>query len=169
MKIITPKELKKRLDNDEVLLIDVREPAEHRSECIEEACLIPLAELSLEKIPSKSRTIVIHCKSGKRSAAACEKLLQQDPNLDVYSLDGGIVAWQESGFSIKRTNTNILPLDRQTHLVVGLATIVGVLLGKYICPAFYIIPGITGLGLTFSGLTGWCGMSKILAKMPWNK
>jgi rhodanese-related sulfurtransferase len=102
MKTITVTELKKLIDQDKVLLIDVREPMEHKEECIEGACLIPLGEISLEKLPSESRPIVIHCRSGKRSAEACEKLLKQNPNLDVYTLEGGIVAWKELGFFVKK-------------------------------------------------------------------
>lgn len=102
MKTMTVSELKKLIDTDEVLLIDVREPAEYKEECIEGACLIPLGEISLEKLTTESRPIVIHCRSGRRSAEACEKLLEQNPNLDVYNLEGGIVAWKELGFFVKK-------------------------------------------------------------------
>ncbi|MCD6055422.1 MAG: ygaP 2 [Gammaproteobacteria bacterium] len=95
-------ELKKHLDKDEVLLVDVREPAEYKTECIEEACLIPLGEISLEKLPSKRMPIVVHCRSGKRSVEACAKLLGEDPALEIYSLEGGILAWQQAGFKVKK-------------------------------------------------------------------
>lgn len=83
MKTITALKLKKRLDEGEVLLIDVREPAEHRSERIDGACLIPLGEISVDKLPSIKKPIVIHCRSGKRSADACLKLLATNPSLDI--------------------------------------------------------------------------------------
>ena len=107
MKTITASELKKKLDKDEILLIDVREPAEHRSECIDGACLIPLGEISIEKLPSTKRPIVIHCRSGKRSADACAKLLASNPSLDVTSLEGGIVAWSQAGFNVKRSGSTL--------------------------------------------------------------
>jgi len=169
MKIITATELKNRLDKDEVLLIDVREPAEHRAECIEAACLIPLGEIGIERLPSKARPIVIHCRSGKRSADACTKLLATDPSLDVYSLEGGIISWQNAGFNIKKSGSNILPLDRQTQIAVGFIAFSGTILGTFMNPTFYILPGFIGAGLMFAGLTGWCGMAKLLAKMPWNR
>jgi len=53
MKTITANDLKNYLDQDSVLLIDVREPAEHRTESIDNSCLIPLAEISVEKLPSR--------------------------------------------------------------------------------------------------------------------
>ncbi len=169
MKTITAAELKKLLDKKEVLLIDVREPAEHRSECIEGACLIPLNGVSLEGLPLKSKRIVVHCRSGKRSAHACLKLLAEDPSLDIYSLEGGILAWQQAGFHIKKSGPAVLPLDRQTQLAVGFLVFSGSVLGASVDYLFYILPVCAGLGLMFAGFTGWCGMAKLLAKMPWNK
>lgn len=169
METITASELKKKLDKDEVLLIDVREPAEHRRECIDGACLIPLGEISIDKLPSTKKPIVMHCRSGKRSADACAKLLASNPSLDVASLEGGIVAWSHAGFNVKRSGYNILPLDRQTQIAVGFIAFSGTILGALIDPGFYILPGFIGAGLMFAGLTGWCGMAKLLAKMPWNR
>ncbi len=34
---------------------------------------------------------------------------------------------------------------------------------------FYAVPAFVGAGLTFAGITGWCGMAKLLALMPWNR
>lgn len=101
VKTINVEELKKRFVAGEVLLIDVREREEYQSASIEGAYLIPLAEISLEKLPSRSKPIVIHCRSGKRSVDACQKLLAQDPTCDVCSLEGGILAWHEAGFPVK--------------------------------------------------------------------
>lgn len=169
MKVITASRLRKRLDKDEVLLIDVREPAEYRSESIEGACLIPLDEISVGNLPSTKRPIVIHCRSGKRSADACAKLLAANPFLDVYFLDGGIIAWQQAGYNLKKSDSYILPLDRQTQLATGFIAFSGAILGALINSTFYILPGFIGAGLMFAGLTGWCGMAKLLAKMPWNR
>lgn len=169
MKTIKASELKERLDKNEVLLIDVREPAEHRSESIEGACLIPLGEITIEKLPSTKKNIVIHCRSGKRSAEACAKLLKENPSLDIFSLEGGIISWSQAGLNIKKSGSTILPLDRQTQIAVGFIAFFGTILGSFINPAFYILPGFIGAGLMFAGLTGWCGMTKLLAKLPWNR
>lgn len=169
MKIITALELKKRLDKDEVLLIDVREPAEHRSEYIDGSYLIPIGEISIERLPSTKRPIVIHCSSGKRSSDACGKLLALNPSLDVSSLEGGIIAWNQAGYNVKKSGSNILPLDRQTQIVVGFIAFSGTILGTWMNYVFYILPGFIGAGLMFAGITGWCGMAKLLAKMPWNR
>ncbi|MFY7697760.1 MAG: rhodanese-like domain-containing protein [Legionella sp.] len=94
MKTITASELKTKLENDDVLLIDVREPEEYNIERIDGAYLIPLGQISIEQLPTTNKPIVIHCHSGKRSADACAKLLKDMPSLDVSSLEGGIIAWR---------------------------------------------------------------------------
>ncbi len=102
MKTITAEELKELFNKDEILLIDVREPEEHRIEHIDGDHLISLGEISLEKLSSKSKPIVMYCRSGKRSVYACLKLLEEDQTLNVYSLDGGIIAWRQAGFDSKK-------------------------------------------------------------------
>ena len=92
-------ELKQKLMNDDVLLIDVREPEEYAESSIPGSHLIPLAEFSYEALPIKNKPIVIHCRSGKRSEFACQNLLKSHPDLEVYNLDGGIIAWLEAGLS----------------------------------------------------------------------
>lgn len=169
MKKMTVQELKKRLERGEVLLIDVREPGEHKSEHIEGAKLIPLGEISHEKLTDKSFPVVIHCNSGRRSEQACKKLLEQNADSDIYSLEGGIMSWKNEGFPVKNQGRSVLPLDRQTQLAVGFLVFTGVILGGFVHPAFYALSGFVGLGLMSAGLTGWCGMAKFLAKMPWNR
>ena len=169
MKTIKVNDLKKKLDNNEVLLIDVREHHEHQACSIEGAHLIPLGEISLDKLPSKSLPIVIHCGSGKRSAEACNKLLEKDPGLELYSLEGGIKAWKDAGFSVRASEGKMISLERQTQIMAGLLCFIGVILGASLSAYFYILSGFIGIGLIFSGITGWCGMAKFLSKMPWNR
>jgi len=94
MQTIIASELKNLLEKGEALLIDVREVEEHKAEHIAGSTLIPLGEISVDKLSSKSKAIVLYCRSGKRSLAAGEKLLAQDPNLEVFSLMGGIIGWR---------------------------------------------------------------------------
>jgi hypothetical protein len=34
--------------------------------------------------------------------------------------------------------------------------------------SWILVPAIIGLGLVNAGLTGWCGMAKLVALFPWN-
>ena len=86
--------LKDLLDQKETLtLLDVREPNEHEICNIEDATLLPLSqvETSLDQF-SKDQRIVIHCKSGVRSANAVRKF--NDAGFkNVQNVSGGIIAW----------------------------------------------------------------------------
>lgn len=75
------------------LVIDVREPHEYAVSRIDGARLIPLRELSsqLGELP-RDREIIVHCKSGARSARAV-KLLLESGFLRVTNVQGGIDAW----------------------------------------------------------------------------
>jgi adenylyltransferase/sulfurtransferase len=73
-------------------LIDVREPSEHASRHIDGAVLIPLGTLMdrLALVPT-DRPVVVHCKSGGRSARAVAMLRAK--GIDARNLSGGIDAW----------------------------------------------------------------------------
>lgn len=94
MKSITVHELKHLIDNQEDFqLIDVREPFENEI-CTLNALLIPMGELSARfgEI-SKDKKVIVHCRSGARSANAFGFLEQQRSYTDLYNLTGGILAW----------------------------------------------------------------------------
>ena len=93
---VDSKTLKNWLDNGEAVLIDVREPEEHKEHNISCATLIPLANVTIKSLPDfHGKNLVIHCLGGKRGMAACEKLLAEKPSLELYNLEGGINAWTQ--------------------------------------------------------------------------
>ena len=101
MKTIDAKSTKHWLDTGEALIIDVREPAEHAAMSIPGATNLPLGTLSQVSLPAlNGKKLVVHCHFGKRSAMACQRLVLENPELDVYNLDGGIDAWVRAGFSV---------------------------------------------------------------------
>lgn len=96
---IDVKTAKMWIDQGDVVLIDVREPEEFAVEAIPGAILIPLSKVNALSLPDAGgKKIVVHCRSGKRSAFACEKLLEQLPDLPLYNLQGGIMAWSQAGY-----------------------------------------------------------------------
>ena len=171
IKTVDPKTLKNWLDNNEAILIDVRNQGEYNQECITCATLIPLSEFSADKVPVTDKKIVIHCRSGARSAAACTKLLEDMPDADVYNLEGGILAWSKCDFNAKNTTaaTACISIERQIFIIVGTFILLGTLLGYFASSLFLIIPAFFGAGLVFAGTTNCCIMAKILACMPWNR
>lgn len=170
MQTITAKEAKQHIDAGKALLIDVRSNTEYQQEYIPNAQLIPLDQLQLTQLHLlPQQKIIFHCHSGKRSLMACHKLLSVNPQLDVYSLEGGILAWKAAGFKTVQRAHAKLSLEQQTQLVAGSLVLLGMGLGYTISPLFYLIPTIVGMGLCFAGLTGWCGTTQLLAKLPWNR
>ena len=93
MKEITVLELKKLKDTEaDFQLIDVREV--HEVEICEMGGEhIPMADVmnNLDKI-SKTKQVIIHCRSGARSGAICQAL-EKEGYTNVYNLKGGIIAW----------------------------------------------------------------------------
>jgi rhodanese-related sulfurtransferase len=95
MKEITVKELKRKLDKQEDFqLIDVREEFEYEVSNLNGEN-IPLGGLLLEveKIAT-DKPVIIHCRSGARSAAAVMQLEKQGFT-KLYNLKGGILAWAQ--------------------------------------------------------------------------
>lgn len=96
MKEITPQELKQLIDEKkDFQLIDVREAYEF-DEVNMKGELIPMGEImdNIDKI-SKDKQVVIHCRSGKRSATVISALEAQHGFTNLYNLKGGILAYIE--------------------------------------------------------------------------
>lgn len=94
MKEITPKELKQLKDeNKDFQLIDVREEYEF-DEVNMNGELIPMGEVmdNIDKI-SRDKQVVVHCRSGKRSATVIGALESQHGFTNLYNLKGGILAY----------------------------------------------------------------------------
>jgi rhodanese-related sulfurtransferase len=96
MKEISVSRLKEMLDKKEDFqLIDVRE--EHEFEiCNINGELIPMGEVMshVDKI-SRDKPVVVHCRSGKRSATVIMALEQEHGFTNLYNLQGGILAWAQ--------------------------------------------------------------------------
>jgi adenylyltransferase/sulfurtransferase len=93
---ITPEQLKKRIDAGEYLFVlDVRNPNEFAICRIPGTVLVPLPELPnrLAEVP-RDREVIVHCKSGMRSAKAIDFLKSQG-YAKLVNLTGGILGWAE--------------------------------------------------------------------------
>lgn len=169
MKTVDAKTLNQWLKEESAVLVDVREPAEHLAARITGARLHPLSRFDPGDLAGHGNRIVIHCLKGGRGATACARLLQEQPDLDVYNLEGGIEAWRAAGLPVVTGERKILPLDRQVQLAIGLILLATAALALLADPLFVVLAGLIGLGLTVAGLTGFCGMAMVLARMPWNR
>jgi rhodanese-related sulfurtransferase len=151
-------------------IIDVRTPAEYEQVHAEGARSIPLGDLDARALqPTRSHEpLLVICKSGGRAAKACERL-QHAGASNVLSIEGGTDAWIKAGLPVVRTARATISLERQVRIGAGLLVLLGVVLAWHVHPAFNLLSGFIGAGLVFAGVTDWCGMAIVLAKMPWNR
>lgn len=148
-------------------LIDVRSPIEFEVEHIDGAINIPLDKLEarIAEVPRQGDLVVI-CRSGKRAERGAYTLAGQGYNPTVLS--GGMLAWRDNGLPVIK-GKQMLPIERQIQLVVGMGVLTGVLLSIFVNRWFLVIPAFFGAGLTFAGLSGTCALGILLSKAPWNQ
>ena len=173
MTTITPRLLHDRLQQGEKFhLIDVRTPAEHAEVHVPGVLLAPLDRLD-ERLASeygctKDLPIVFFCRSGSRAKQAAEKL-EKCGYTQCCVVEGGTMAWVEAGLPVNRGSSKVISLERQVRITAGVIVLLGVLLAQFVHPAFIWLPGFIGAGLVFAGITDWCGMGMLLARLPWNQ
>lgn len=91
-------------EEDNLLMLDVREPAETAGGKIAKATQIPVGSVGqrigeLEK--HRDKHVIVYCKTGTRSSIACKDLDKAGFG-HVYNLNGGISAWQEAHLPISK-------------------------------------------------------------------
>lgn len=166
---IHPVILKKWLEMESVILVDVREAAEYAGERIQSATRVSLSNFDPRKIPlDEGKKLVLYCQTGKRSAQAAQKLFAASFN-EVTDLEGGLNAWKEAGYPIETSKNAPMSIMRQVQIVAGSLVVMGTLLGAFVSPWFLIMSGFIGSGLVFAGISNTCALGMLLARMPWNQ
>ena len=161
---ISPAEAQRRIA-DGAVLIDIRDPDEYARAHIPCARNIPMSRLGrIDGAPE----VIFHCRSGMRTGANAETLASCT-DAPVYLLEGGLDAWRQAGLECKVDAGQPLEIIRQVQIGAGSLVLLGVLLGFAIHPAAFGLSAFVGAGLVMAGATGWCGMAKVLARMPWNR
>jgi rhodanese-related sulfurtransferase len=165
MQTINPKSV---AEQNEAFILDVRTPVEYREIHAPGSVLHPLHELDPAKVKEMAgdATCYVMCRSGNRAKTAAEKLASAGVK-NVHVIEGGILGWEQAGLSVNR-GAKGMSIERQVRIGAGSMVLAGVLLGVFVNPLFLILSGFVGCGLIFAGLTDWCGMGLLLARMPWN-
>ena len=95
--------VKRRLDdNEDFVLLDVREESEYASAALPRARHISRGMLEVkvvQNIPEKNTELVLYCGGGYRSALAAASLVKMGYT-NVTSMDGGFRAWKEAGYPV---------------------------------------------------------------------
>jgi rhodanese-related sulfurtransferase len=152
-------------------LIDVRTPAEFREVHVPFARNVPLESFDARQLQecqhrSPDKAVYVICRQGNRSQQACKKL--QDAGVNAANIEGGTLAWAAAGLPVVR-GQRMIPLDGQVRIAIGLIVLASSALAAFIHPYWIALAAFMGAGLIFSGVSGFCGLSQILARMPWNQ
>jgi rhodanese-related sulfurtransferase len=158
-----------RTDPTALRLVDVRTRQEVDATSIAGATNLPLDafEEHIGELRASASLLVLLCESGNRARLAAQILERHA--VDRYRvLHGGLRGWVKAGLP-HQGGRRVLPIMRQVQLAAGLLVLAGLGLGAFVDHWFYLISAFAGGGLTLAGLTGYCGMALLLARMPWNR
>ena len=166
-KNISPNEAKRMIDEENAVIIDIRDPDEYAREHIEGARLMPLSVFTLlPPAPDRERPAIFHCRTGTRAKGSAETLEKHGFSA-TYLMEGGFMGWKKAGLPVVSKEVPI-PIPRQLQIVSGgLITILSLL--NFFMPFFNWLILFVGANLFFAGYSGICFMAKILKYMPWNK
>lgn len=166
---LSPQQVRERIDAGRAVLVDIREADEFARSHVRGAQSQPLstwekAHLSI----APQADVIFTCRSGMRTTGACDRLAAR-VNGDAFVLDGGLDAWAKAGLPIETDANAPMEIMRQVQIAAGSLVLVGVILGFLVAPAWFALSAFVGAGLTFAGVSGFCGMARLLMLAPWNR
>jgi rhodanese-related sulfurtransferase len=167
---VKPSDLAQALNTDPcVRLLDVRTHGEYTAAHIRGAYNVPLDVLGehAAEICAIDSPVVLICQSGQRARQA-ETTLAASGMPHLHLLEGGMRGWVASGLPVVRGRGRV-SLERQVRIAAGTLAAAGGLLALGVTPWFATVPAVIGSGLVFSGLTDTCGMTMLLAGLPYNR
>lgn len=152
------------------ILIDIRSTAEYKREHITNAIQCTVDQLKQHGLPQNHATeIIFCCKSGVRTQLAQPIFENLTTNASLFMLEHGIDGWKKAGLPTYLDDSQPIDIMRQVQIIAGTLILTGAILGWFVSPLFYLLCAFIGVGLLFAGLTGFCGLARVLAHMPWNK
>ena len=166
---LSPQQVRERIDTGLAVLVDIREADEFARSHVKGAQSQPLstwekAHLSIDP----DADVIFTCRSGMRTAGACDRLAAR-VNGDAFVLDGGLDAWAKAGLPVETNADAPMEIMHQVQIAAGSLVLIGVMLGFIVAPAWFGLSAFVGAGLTFAGISGFCGMARLLMLAPWNR
>lgn len=159
--------LKTKKNNPTVKFVDVRTVGEYKASHIDGVQNIPLDQLEpYHEEFANAEEIYIQCASGNRSSQAVKKL--HNSTAQIYDFCGGLSEWKSLKYPVIE-GKGVIAIIRQVIIAAGSLVLVGVILNALGLAWGIYISGFVGAGLLFAGVSGWCGMTMLLGKMPWNQ
>jgi rhodanese-related sulfurtransferase len=102
----TPRQVAELIEQEDVQLIDVREPHEHEAGRIAGDRLIELMQLTAQaQTIDRDRPVVFYCRSGSRSAMASHAFRQA--GYDAHNMAGGLIEWHAAGLPLEPADGHV--------------------------------------------------------------
>ena len=170
-KVISVEQLQSLSLTDKIF-VDVRSPAEYRSVRVQGAVNLPLNSITCDDVKKlvgdkQNPAIILLCGKGGRARKAAEIL--QAGSFNLLVVEGGTNACVDANLPIEKGGAAVISIERQVRIGAGSLVCLGIALGFFVNPLFYILSAFIGAGLVFAGVTDWCGMGLLIARAPWNK
>jgi rhodanese-related sulfurtransferase len=170
LRTITPAEAARLLREEGATLVDVREPDEHARQRIPGARNLPLSALEEADVALHDGSpVIFHCRSGARTEGHATRLAAKAGTCEAFVVAGGLDAWKRAGLPVAEDRRQPLELMRQVQIAAGSLVVLGALLGALVSPWLHGLSAFVGAGLVFAGVTGTCGLARVLRLMPWNR
>jgi len=171
---VSPAELQQLLAaNPRLSLLDMRTPVEFAEVHIPQAYNAPLDRLRPDALfaggaPAREQPVYLVCRTDVRSRKAAASFAAAG-HAQAVVVTGGTLAWIAAGLPVTRGVTRVISLERQVRIAAGSLVFVGALLGWLVHPGFFGLSAFVGAGLVFAGITDFCGLGLLLARLPWNQ
>jgi rhodanese-related sulfurtransferase len=166
---LSPQQVRERINAGNAVLVDIREPDEFARSHVKGAQSQPLSTWEKAHLTiDPDADVIFTCRSGMRTAGACDRLAAR-VNGDAFVLEGGLDAWAKAGLPVETNADAPMEIMRQVQIAAGSLVLIGVVLGFLVAPAWFALSGFVGAGLTFAGVSGFCGMARLLMLAPWNR
>ncbi len=166
---LAPSAAQDRLKSGDAVLVDIREADEFARSHVPGALSQPLSGWEAAHLQIEAgRDVIFTCRSGMRTAGACDRLAARVSGT-AYVLEGGVDGWAKAGLPVETNADAPMEIMRQVQIAAGSLVLIGVVLGLFVAPPWFGLAAFVGAGLTFAGITGYCGMARLLMMAPWNR
>lgn len=166
---LKPADVAARIKSGKAVLVDIREADEIARERIPGSVGAPLSAFEAAHLDLQpGHDVVFMCRTGNRTGSHCVRLAARIPG-EAFVLEGGLDGWKAQGLPTLTDTRAPLEMMRQVQMTAGGLILIGAALGTLVHPGFWGLSAFVGAGLFFAGASGFCGMARLLAVMPWNR
>ena len=171
LRSVSAQQLAVQAGSGKLHILDVRTPGEFASLRIAGSVNVPFERLDPPALLARfgaDTPLYCVCQTGTRSQLAADRL-RAAGFTNVVHVDGGTNAWTSAKLPLLRGERSVISLERQVRIAAGLISVLGIIAGALIHPAGYVVSALVGAGLFYAGVSNTCGMSMVLARLPWNQ